>query len=407
MVSSIPTQQKMPKVTKIKSEIPLAISLVYCLDTEQGHILSYNKTFGEAVQRLGWEHTAAVRAAARVQTLPSGWTRSLGTQSNIFSNRIALKLEKEYQLVVTTARYLRQQIEQNDRPIILFMDWFNIVHLIALCCALCFVPNRDNLHLWLLYRWGFTDSLNEHAHQMIHALIKLFIKPSNITLFSESDAGAAAINQTFGQSVHVLPMPQIVLPDEPYVLPQWATSMERKDKIVCIWPGYPAEDKGLAVIKRFASLTGEAAKKFVLISDERAPFQEINGGCQIIPLPAGLPRAEYIGWLRTADFTFVPYDPRSYANRTSGVFADGLATGSIPVTMAGTWMADELRKFGLNDLILDWTSPVITEKLVAIKGSTHLLALVQQMQQSYALIHGMHGYAKTLQEIFQVEVNPK
>lgn len=166
--------------------------------------------------------------------------------------------------------------------------------------------------------------------------------------------------------------------------------------------GHPAEDKGLAAIQRLVAQRGEAARQLVILADEPVPLQSIEGGCEVKLLPTGLP-CEYIGWFRTADFTLVPDDPLTYANRTSGVFADGIATGSIPVTREGTWMADELRKYQLQELILDWEGQSLPEQLVTIKQSMRLRSSVETMRQLYGEIHGMPGYAKTLQQIFQRE----
>jgi hypothetical protein len=112
-----------------------------------------------------------------------------------------------------------------------------------------------------------------------------------------------------------------------------------------------------------------------------------------------MPRRDYIGWLKFADIILVPYEPSAYADRTSGVFADAIASGSIPVTIDGTWMAHELQKYGLGELILDWDNPEITRVLFSLREQPCLRTKLDRMRDDYAMFHSMPGYARTLERI--------
>jgi hypothetical protein len=57
-----------------------------------------------------------------------------------------------------------------------------------------------------------------------------------------------------------------------------------------------------------------------------------------------LPTAAYHRLLQEATVVILPYDAVAYADRSSGVFADALASGVAPVVPDGTWMASELRR---------------------------------------------------------------
>lgn len=57
-----------------------------------------------------------------------------------------------------------------------------------------------------------------------------------------------------------------------------------------------------------------------------------------------LPTAAYHRLLLEATVVILPYDAVAYADRSSGVFADALASGVAPVVPDGTWMASELRR---------------------------------------------------------------
>lgn len=53
----------------------------------------------------------------------------------------------------------------------------------------------------------------------------------------------------------------------------------------------------------------------------------------------------------------IPYDAIAYQERTSGVFTEAVMAGNIPLTTTNTWMARELLKFGLDNLIISWENP--------------------------------------------------
>src|SRR5512134_2021818 len=97
------------------SATPLIISLMFCLENEQGHIYSYNLSVGKAAHLLGWDHSAAVRAAAKINTVPDGWQMCLGTRANRFRWRPLVKIEKLMKLLRSLIGLLREQSAQ-PRP---------------------------------------------------------------------------------------------------------------------------------------------------------------------------------------------------------------------------------------------------------------------------------------------------
>jgi hypothetical protein len=381
---------------------PLAVSIMYCLDTEQGHIFSYNRTFGEAVRTIGWEHRAAVRAAARVVALPEGWTRDLGTTRYVFRGGLLLQLEKEWRLITSLAAYLRRVVGQEPRPIVLLLEWFHVVHLFAFCASLLAVPRRRKLSAWFVYRFGFVRTIDRVLYRALHAAIQRLLGPGQVAVFSETDTVAEELRRAFGKPVHLLPMPQIVQPHEPATLPAWATTPERQGKLVCWWPGVPAHDKGLVVVRQLAASTAPEACQVVIVADQRAHLAPAPGGCGVIGLPNNLTRAEYAGWLKTMDIALLPYLPGAYAHRTSGVFADAICMGKIPVVTGGTWMARELSRYGLDQLILDWDSPTLLADLIRIAADPAIFTGLARMRADYQAFHSVAGYAAVLERVLRV-----
>jgi hypothetical protein len=379
---------------------PLIISLMFCLENEQGHIYSYNLSVGKAAQLLGWDHIAAVRAAAKINSVPRGWQMCLGTKTNWFTWRPLVKIEKMVKLIRSLIKLLREQATQ-PRPVIYFLEWFDPIHFIAFCLALVLTSRRGNRYVWILHRFEFPEAFITELYRFLHEMVRRRIGQQRLVLFSETDLVAAALEKTFGQKVYVLPMPQIILPDETTNLPPWSSSPERQHKVVCWWPGMPAAAKGLTTIEHLTRLVNDEAPQIYLLADQKTGFTSVPGGCQVMLLPTGMPRADYLGWLYTMDMALLPYDPQAYATRTSGPFADAIVAGRPPVVTDHTWMAHELRKYQLDKLVLDWSSSSIFRDLIQVAADTDIRANLTRMRSDYLRFHSVSGYAETIEAVFE------
>jgi hypothetical protein len=379
---------------------PLIISLMFCLENEQGHIYSYNLSVGKAARLLGWDHMAAVRAAAKINAVPDGWQMCLGTKTNRFTWRPLTKIEKMVKLIWSLMKLLREQSLQ-PRPVIYLLEWFDPVHFIAFCLALMLTPRRSDRYVWLLHRFEFPQAFITDLYRFLHNVVRWRVGRWRLVLFSETDLVATALEKTFGQRVYVLPMPQIILPDEKPNLPAWSSLPERQHYIVCWWPGMPATNKGLTTIEHLTRLVDDDAPQIYLLADQKTGFTPIPGGCQVMLLPTGMPRADYLGWLYTMDMALLPYDPQVYATRTSGPFADAIVAGKPPVVTDHTWMAHELRKYQLDKLILDWNSPSIFRQLIQLAADVDIHARLAKMRSDYLGFHSVSGYAETIKAVFE------
>ncbi len=67
-------------------------------------------------------------------------------------------------------------------------------------------------------------------------------------------------------------------------------------------------------------------------------------------VPESLPTTEYLSLLRATDVFVLPYRSIHYAASTSGVFAEALSLGKIPVVPEGTWMSQELARLDIEGL---------------------------------------------------------
>jgi len=368
------------------------ISFLFALDTERGHLYEYNKAVGEAARLAGWEHRAAVRAAARVAVLPPGWDLCLGSTTTWLTKGPLARLEKGWRLFLSLAAYLRRQARQ-DRPIILFLEWFNFVHLLPFTLALATVLRRQAFSIWVVHRLEAGTDWQTRANFFLLRCLAALVAGRLVHL-SDSELVARELSR-FGYRVRLLPVPHTAL-EEPFGTPIAAA----QTNWVAWLPGQAMPEKGLDHVRRLAALTNPSADSLLLVASQSSGLTQAPGACQVVLLPDVLPRSEYLAWMRRADVILLPYNPAVFRARTSGIFVEAVVAGKLPVVTAGTWMAHELLKYDLPELILDWTSPTVLCDLLRLAHADDVRAKLRRMQSAYAQFHSVPGYADTMQRVF-------
>jgi glycosyltransferase involved in cell wall biosynthesis len=75
-------------------------------------------------------------------------------------------------------------------------------------------------------------------------------------------------------------------------------------------------------------------------------------------------KADYFAAVARVRWILLPYDPKPYAVRTSGIFIEAQGLGIPVVVTPGTWMADELRARGSRGLIMsDYSATALADCL--------------------------------------------
>lgn len=372
---------------------PRLISFLFALDTERGHLFAYNKTVGEAVRRLGWEHAAAVRAAACVAERPPGWDFCLGITRPRLTWRPVQLLEKLWALFITLARYLRQQATQS-RPLIFFLEWFDPVHIVPFCVALWLMPRHPLVQVWVLYRLELRPHWSNWYLHLLHASVRGKFGVRALRLLSDSEVVAASVRAVFKLPVTVMPIPHTE--DHPAPLARRPT-----EKLLLWFPGLAMREKGSDIAQRLARIAAPEAAQCALVISDNIPLDSMPGGCEVIRLPRVLTRADYIGWMHTAELIALPYDPEVYAARTSGIFVEAVAAGRMPLTTAGTWMAHELNRHDLPELIIDWTHPDVWRVVLALHANEAVHAKLAALRAAYAQFHTVPHFAHMAQQVWE------
>ncbi|MDJ0843392.1 glycosyltransferase family 1 protein [Crocosphaera sp.] len=376
---------------------PIFISLIPNLMEGEGHIIPYHKAVSQAVKQLGWQHKVIVPIDNKVDKLPGGWDENLSNNNLEKEGNLLIKffrINESIKLAQTIANYFKREVINNSNPSIIFLERFIHLQLFALYLALSWVPT-DNLCVWLLYRLDTHKDNTRWIYKLLNFLIKKRIKAGRFKLLTDSDRLSESLSNYFETPVTVMPIPHTDISH---------CSIKSQDisKIICWWPGSPREEKGWNIIKKLAHYSGDNTKKIRLICAETSQVISVNNGVDLILVQNYLSREEYYHWLGVSQIILLPYNYPAYEGRTSGIFTESIMAGKTPLVTEKTWMASELLKHNLSELVIDWedTKQVfdIIEKV--IKSDT-IQDKIRKMQQRYQQFHNVDNYGCVLNKIYQ------
>jgi len=370
---------------------PEIISVMYCLYTQQGHIYGYNRTLGQIARSIGWTHVGWARAAAQVGPLPRGWSLSLGSPD------VKQKHGKFVALVRTQIRLLQEV--RADAPV-LFLEWFDYVHLITLAFVLALAKKPKNLRLWIMLRLGLHGARDQWLMRIMLAAYEALLGRKNVTLLSDSVKVARNNESMLGRPLHVLPIPHTAVPsDEDIAAARGLRAALPPGAILCWWPGQPAAAKGLDVIRHIAASNEPAAEQIHLVFADCAQVERI-GRTHVQRIANVLPRNTYSAWMAAADVILLPYDPIAYAERTSGIFTEAVAAGRMPFVSEGTWMADELHRHNLQEFVIDWSRPDLIEHILRMARDEGAWTRIRAFSQTYRSYHCEASFGEELTRLW-------
>jgi glycosyltransferase involved in cell wall biosynthesis len=164
--------------------------------------------------------------------------------------------------------------------------------------------------------------------------------PGRLVVSATSPRLVERLEGTVGRPVVRMPMPKSYFDASPPPRSgAWPT-------VVC--PGGPRYDKGTDLLPSLVRACRNEAS-FVVQSgplpEKPAVRQAIDElrtleGVELVPGP--LPRELYESLLARAHLVLLPYRPRGWQAKTSGVFAEAVALGRPVVVPPGSWMASEI-----------------------------------------------------------------
>ncbi|MCH9609800.1 MAG: hypothetical protein S4CHLAM45_01920 [Chlamydiales bacterium] len=259
--------------------------------------------------------------------------------------------------------------EKSESPRIFFLESFTSRQFLKIALRSFFSLQKSDA-LWLLFRYGKHQlPLKGRGHQFLIGLLKWRFKHRFVGL-----TDSQIIGKEF--ALDLLPIPHTTVYGK------------ESESLICWWPGPPRKEKGLEIIRKIAPIRG----RFKLALSKEAGIE-----CDY-PLEPELSHVDYRSWMEKSRIILLPYDRSTYQSGTSGIFVEAVVGGKLPLVSDGSWLAQELRRFNLESLIVDWDDSDfflrVEEKLHDETIQTHL----KNMQRAYASFHCCETYGKELKK---------
>lgn len=361
----------------------------------EGHIIPYHQALGRALALLGWRHRVWAPTPPESLSLPPDWQGDLPPADLEAEGGLLQKLGR-LAPAWRLGRVLGQKLAAlPEGETILFLERFIHLQLFALLVALNRVPlqKRRRLRLWILYRRDIHRDSTRPVYRWLQQQITQLVE-GRCVLLTDSEPLGEALGDYFQTPFTVLPIPHT---DFPATVPLETLP----PPTYCWWPGAPRQEKGWAHIQALAQSAAPTGLNFRLLVAEAAQLEPAPQGAVLEILPNRLSAEDYGHWLNRCQVILLPYDALAYRERTSGIFTEAIIAGRLPFVTEGTWMAQELERYDLGELVLDWTEPqTVWTRITQALDNPHLLEKLRAMQSAYREFHTLEHFAETLRRLY-------
>lgn len=336
-----------------------------------GHGEIYHTCLKKAVEKLNFHHKIYVHADSQTKNFGKRYFQ----KKNPFRRYLEFKQLFKKRLVC---------------PDIFFTEAFTSKDLIALLFATFFHMGKQS-QLWVLFRYGL-DQLPLHGK--LHALLlKLFnAKMSSRLIFlTDSEKIQASYEAYFKCNMTLLPILHVDFCPKPF-------SGRKTHPYMCWWPGKPKMAKGKHEILKLLSMNDPQNRHFqVILSEEVSLPQKAYVNVQVVE--SYLIRERYLSVLEQSHLILLPYDPEVYAAGTSGIFVESIVAGKIPLVKEGSWLAFQLKKFDLHELIIDWNSSNLFTQILSLLENPNVIEKLKYMQEAYIRYHSIDSFAAEIKKL--------
>jgi len=392
-----------------------------------GHGFNYASAIGREVGSRGIEFRAL---AARdcipsiQQILPVELTfRPLPMENSTRNNRVARFLDKCVKLGLNYVRFSRDltavDLRSLDSRWILFLENARHFNLLALSRWLHrFRPARAPafaVMLWFSYfdkcrgRWGETTALVRLAFRMLEKASHKY----RIRLVADSQQLADEYRTLTRLPVGVLPLPYASdLSPQSMGAPRFPLGRAMN----VLLPGRPSLGRGIgtlaAAIKRLVDY-GQLADLTFTFQDYPTPIREAEldraiamlrqlglPGLHIVQRPLG--EEEYYQMISEADLVVLPYSQEVYYAMSSGPFVEALALGKPVVVTEGTWMSEQLERFGAGLTVRDRDAEDLARAICAARDNYQQLAeRAAARRESWIAYHNPQNFVNELLKVVE------
>jgi hypothetical protein len=357
-------------------------SIIPSLRNELGHFFEYNLALSKAARINNFKHIKIIPKTAELPKLDDTWQRSI---YEIYHQ----KKWKNIKNIIPFIKVFRKM--KKEKSVVIFLEDFNLIILMLIVIASVFI--RPNAELWLFHRFEYDKTfLKGKAYKFAHFLFEMIF--SKVKYLTDSELIKNLNGSFFNKTFYVFPIPHIYFSEE---------KKQTSNNIKYFWwpGGLIREEKGLGNIKKIINFLKDSDNIKIVIADSAKNL--FSNSC-IYFINNNLSRKEYEKWMVDSDLILLPYVSDLYRYRTSGIFVEAIASGSIPVVSKNTWMSYELEKYHLNELAINFDSLDIIQQLKSITDNLNVKNKLRLMKQSYEKIHSIENYAFVIKSVYDQKV---
>lgn len=333
-----------------------------------------------------------------LRVLQNNWASSHFFYDSLKQGRYYLafkNLSSLYELWFRT-RALLKDINNNATCIIIYLDIPGapqdpLEMLVVWLAAFSSVATRNKTIVWThIHQMYFQE---RRRGRFVRSLLKVFPMKTWRTAYTSQ---IEAENRKYGWVIDILPHPlnpalNAVACNQKTKNTEDSVGV-KSDQLVC-WLLMTRPDQGLELLP---SLIGHRSarnfpKKFIkcFVSDQ-AIIKE-SDEIELVRLPFG--SEDYHWHFNQCEVVLLPYNAYLFSG-LSGIFMEAIATAKIPIVSDGTVMAQELRKFGLGGLVMDFTNAFSWTLINEIREDPGIRARIHLMAEAYAKEHDAFACAQ-------------
>lgn len=335
----------------------LFISLAPNTVEDWGHGVIYQQCLEEISKELGFDFRALFPKKVFIRNFSPSWEKFFRRKKHRF-----------FEFVHIFKRYRAEKK-------VLFFESFHTADLLNFTLAAAFFHNKSDT-VCLFYRYAHVHFLKRMAQLAGTKILQMFLGNRFVPL---TDSELIAAHYRSITQMIVMPIPHIILGKEVNA---------ENGPLVYWWPGPPRESKGWQELRELSALN-DGNRELVAATSSLLLNTTL--------LPDFLSREEYEREMERSNIILLPYDPSVYQKGTSGIFVEAVVAGKMPLVKEGSWLAYELGKFGLNELIVDWKSPTFFSDARALFEKQETREKLQAMRRAYVQFHSLKNYKEILE----------
>lgn len=375
------------------------ISIIPFLFGGKGHMYTYHLAVGGAARIIGWKHLVVCPNDPELSLLPFDWypllegveLESRVIRSSYFSRILAI-FYALFDQATSIVSFLNKNITKAE-GVVLLIERFNWMQLLAFTLGIvCY--RKKNIEAWLLFRHS-PDTFITHSgliYRLCIWILGIKLGKARLRLLTDSESLNILLKNYFKLEFTTMPIPHT----HSYISKKNTTN---DDFIMCWWAGPPRENKGWSLIRLIVCANNTSNVNICLLAARSSCIKNNPSNIRVVEVDDFLSPDAYTDTMSRIDVMLLPYSKKEYSASTSGIFVETVAAGKIPLVTDGTWLADELRRYNLAELIINWHDQNIWSNIVSICNSKETREKLLNMQLIYLEFHSQPSFARKMVQI--------